>query len=74
MKVKLPIIGLVQTGKDAEPIEIVKEIKAKEKFFDVLGGFLQFSVNKLSSDKTISTKILQANQGWVYRNNDAIAQ
>lgn len=47
---------------------------AKEKFFDSLGGFLQFAPNKLSTEKTISTKVLQANKGWVYRNNDAIAQ
>lgn len=47
---------------------------AKEKIFDILGGFLDFSNNKLSNEKTISTKILQANKGWVYRNNDVIAQ
>lgn len=46
----------------------------KEKFFDVLGGFLDFSSNRLSSDKTVSQKVLLANKGWVYRNNDAIAQ
>lgn len=69
MKVKLPIIGQIATGKDIEqPIAV-------EKFFDgVLGGFLDFSDRKLSGAKSISTKILQANRGWVYRNNDAIAQ
>lgn len=74
MRVKLPIIGQVKTGKDADPVEIIKEVKSEQKFFDLLGGFLQFSTNKLSSEKTISSKILQANKGWVYRNNDAIAQ
>jgi len=73
MKVKLPIIGRVATGKDAQP-EVIKEVKSKQKFFDLLGGFLQFSTNTLSNEKTISTKILEANRGWVYRNNDAIAQ
>lgn len=46
----------------------------KEKFFDgVLGGFLDFSSQKLSGEKSISTKLLLANREWVYRNNDAIA-
>lgn len=74
MKVKLPIIGQVRIGKDAESVEVIKEVKAEEKFFDVLGGLLQFSPDKLSNEKSISGKILQANKGWVYRNNDAIAQ
>lgn len=74
MKVKLPIIGQVLTGKDSNPGQIVKEVVKKDKFFDLLGGFLDFSSTKLSGQKSISTKILQANKGWVYRNNDAIAQ
>ena len=73
MKVTLPIIGQVKTGRDASDIQVVKMPK-KEKFFDVLGGLLQFSPDRLSNEKTVSTKILQANTGWVYRNNDAIAQ
>lgn len=51
-----------------------KPVKAKTKFFDVLGGMLQLSPNRLSDAKSVSTKILQANKGWVYRNNDVIAQ
>lgn len=46
----------------------------KEKFFDTLGGMLDLSPYNLSSERSISSKILQANKGWVYRNNDAIAQ
>lgn len=60
-------------AKTSEPIAI-PVVDKKDKFFDLLGGFLQFSTNKLSSEKTISTKILEANKGWVYRNNDVIAQ
>lgn len=70
MKVKLPIIGrdlTIDKPVQAKPI-------VKQKFFDVLGGLLDFSPHRLSDEKTISTKILQANRGWVYRNNDAIAQ
>lgn len=74
MKINLPFIGPVTTGKDAEPISAPTTPKSKDKFFDVLGGLLQFSPNQLSNETSISTKILQANKGWVYRNNDAIAQ
>jgi HK97 family phage portal protein len=72
MKIKLPILGQVLTGSDTTTT--VKEVQAKTKFFDLLGGLLQFSPNQLSSEKSVSTKIMEANKGWVYRNNDAIAQ
>lgn len=49
-------------------------IEPVEKFIDVLGGFFDFSKHQLSNEKTVSTQILKANKGWVYRNNDAIAQ
>ena len=74
MKFTIPLIGQVATGKDTDPVEIIKQVKAEEKFFDVLGGLLQFNSVNLSGEKSISTKILQANKGWVYRNNDVIAQ
>lgn len=61
---------------DITPLETPRTPKKaiKEKFFDVLGGLIDLSSNRLSGEKSISTKILQANRGWVYRNNDAIAQ
>jgi HK97 family phage portal protein len=74
MKVKLPIIGQVRTGSDAQPTEIIKEVVKKEKLYDVLGGVVDLSPSSLSNHKTISSKLLQANKGWVYRNNDVIAQ
>lgn len=68
MKINLPIIGQVLTGRDIVP-------EKKEKLMDtLLGGFLDFSTPRLSNEKTISDKLLQANKGWVYRNNDAIAK
>lgn len=73
MKLSLPLIGSIKTGKDAEPAQIIKEVQ-KSTAVDTLGGFLNFGSPTLSSEKTISTKILQANKGWVYRNNDVIAQ
>lgn len=74
MKLNIPIIGEIRTGKDTLPTEVVREVKGKEKIVDLLGGFLDFGTNKLSGEKSISTKLLDANRGWVYRNNDAIAQ
>ena len=61
---------------DITPLETKRTPKRKtvEKIFDVLGGFLQFSNTTLSNEKSVSNKVLEANKGWVYRNNDAIAQ
>lgn len=66
MIARLPFIGEVRTGKDL--------ITVKEKSHDLLGGFLDYSTNSLSNEKFISEKLLKANKGWVYRNNDVIAQ
>lgn len=81
MKINLPILGEIRTGKDAQTTEVVREVKAKEKpkekekALDYLGGTsLDFTGYTLSGEKTVSTKLLNANRGWVYRNNDAIAQ
>lgn len=40
----------------------------------MLGGFLEPITNSLSSNRWVSTKVLQANREWVYKNNDVIAQ
>lgn len=75
MKVTLPIIGPVKIGKDAVDVvtdNVVK--KTKEKALDILGGFLDFGTSKLSGERSISTKLLEANKGWVYINNDVIAK
>lgn len=69
MKIKLPIIGEVVTGRD-----IIRGDSVETKLFEPLGGFLDYGRNRLSSDTTVSTKVLLANKGWVYRNNDAIAK
>lgn len=68
MKFSLPIVGEVRLGKDIPSAP-------KEKLTtDLLGGFVDFSGSKLSNEKSVSKKLLEANRGWVYRNNDAIAQ
>lgn len=70
---RLKIIGQALTDKVELP-ETIKTVQIKEKFFDLLGGMIDLGPQKLSSEKSISSKILKANRGWVYRNNDAIAQ
>ncbi len=74
LKERLQTFGRVITGKSIDPtvVEVVKEVEAKKK--QVMGGFLDFGVNPLSDETTVSTKLLEANKGWVYRNNDVIAQ
>jgi len=75
MKITLPLIGEIKTGKDAqqsEVIEVIKEVQKKAK--TVTGGFLDFSNKDLVSETQVSSKVLEANKGWVYRNNDVIAK
>lgn len=80
MKAKLPIIGQVKTGKDAEePIPAATSLKMpsmkdQAKLFEVLGGFVDMGSGRLSNEKSISHRLLEANKDWVYRNNDVIAQ
>jgi HK97 family phage portal protein len=84
MRLRLPFVGRVRTGKDAveapqivnlEPPRVsASEFQDEEKFLNTLGGFLQFSRSSLSDERTISSKLLEANKEWVYRNNDVIAQ
>ena len=68
-KVKLPIIGQVWISKEQPIKQIIEKASTS-----LLGGLVEFSGGKLSNNKTISTKLLEANTGWVYSNNDAIAQ
>lgn len=82
---KFPFLGQVSISRqdDSKLPDIVtaavrnadkSEVSGKgEKFFDVLGGLLQFTPPKLSSDRWVSSKLLHENKEWVYRNNDVIA-
>lgn len=78
MKIELPIIGEINIGKSkatkATPADIVTidERSNEEKILDILGGSVQYG-GRLSNEKTISHKLLEANREWVYRNNDVIA-
>lgn len=76
MKINLPFIGEVRTGGDAENEPFIKRIPTRAKALsdDILGGFLHFGGKRLSDEKTISSKLLEANEGWVYINNHVIAE
>ena len=64
--------GLLGNKSTVEVKEIIKEVQAAEK--SITGGFLDFSSKGLSSTTRVSSKLLEANTGWVYRNNDVIAK
>lgn len=83
---QLPIIGQVSISRNNNTDKIVDAVttavrngqtaedsQRKEKFFDVFGGLLSYTQPKLSSDRWVSSKLLQSNKEWVYRNNDVIA-
>lgn len=51
----------------------VREVTVKDK--SIYGGTVDlFNSYKLSGEKTVSDKLLKANAGWVYKNNDVIAK
>lgn len=75
MKINLPFVGPVFIGRNAEVKEIIKEVqKAKEK--GTLGGTVDIfnPNNSLVTETKASDKLLKANDGWVYKNNDVIAK
>lgn len=71
LKERLQNIGQAIRGNKPDPVvkEVVKEVEAKAK--SVMGGFLDFAPSK--DITTVSSKYLEADKGWVYRNNDLIA-
>lgn len=75
MKINIPFVGPVFIGRNAEVKEIIKEVqKAKEK--GTLGGTVDIfnPNNTLVTETKASDKLLKANDGWVYKNNDVIAK
>lgn len=74
---RLRTIGQAIRGKrDTQVVEVIKEVEkeAKSKAKSITGGFLDFSSKALVDETTVSSKVLEANKGWVYRNNDVIAK
>lgn len=70
LRERFQIIGQGLLGKTQQ----VKKVVPKKKEKDVLGGFIDFQMNQLSDETKVSKKLLAANTGWVFRNNDVIAK
>lgn len=78
---QLPIIGQAISRRREERLQKIidslptlKVSESGKKSLDVLGGILDIPDNSLSSQTTISKKLLQANKEWVFLNNDVIAR
>lgn len=70
---RLKTIGRAIKGqKDTQVVEVIKEVEKKAK--SITGGFLDFTNKELVDETSVSSKLLEANKGWVYRNNDVIAK
>ena len=59
------------SGKDTTE---VRTVEVKNKDAGILGGFFDSGNTRLSDSKSISSKLLEANIDWVYKNNDVIAK
>ena len=71
MKIKLPLIGQVATGKDTVATEKIVERIIKS---DMGAAFLDLSDKSLSNYKTINERLLQSFNGWVYANVSVLAE
>lgn len=71
LRERLQIIGRAMTKGELPTREIIREVKEK----GVLGGFIDlFGDQGLITIDKASEKLLKANHGWVYKNNDLIAR
>lgn len=71
MKVRLPFIGQVSTGKDTQPIEKVVEKLVQS---EMSAAFLDLSSKGLTDYKTVSDRLLTSFNGWVYANVSVLAE
>ena len=72
MRAKLPIIGQIMTGSDAQPQseKVVEKIVQSE----MGAAFLDLSNKNLSNYKTISERLLTSFNGWVFANVTALSE
>ena len=73
MKVTLPIIGQVRTGKDTEP-EIIEKVAKKVVEKDLGAAFVDLNSKSLSNYKTVSDRLIKSFNGWVFANVTALAE
>lgn len=67
MKIKLPKNWTISVGQESP--EVIKP-KAKQ----IIGGFVDLGTRKLTTDKSASQKLIEANAGWVYINSSVLAE
>ena len=73
MKINIPLIGSVSIGEDKqEPIVNTVNIPKKQK--TLLGSVLDMAHKILSSEKTISGKLIEAYYEWTYINVSTLAE
>lgn len=76
MKIKLPLVGNVLTGKDIKKDipPVIQAVSVPKKKNTLLGTFLDMGSKSLSDEKTISNKLLESFYEWVYINVTALAE
>lgn len=74
MKVKLPLIGDIRTGKDAEQQPTIQNVKVKKNKNFVSGGVVELYGRGLTTDKSVSDKLLKSFYEWVYANVSVLSE
>lgn len=73
MKVKLPLIGNIRTGKDAEEQQpTIQTVKVKEK--TIASGVIDLYAGSLSNEKGVSSKLINSFYEWVFANVSVLAE
>jgi len=76
MRVKLPIIGLIATGKDIQEPAIPKvtTIDVPKTKSNILGSFLDLGSKSLSGEKSVSAKLIESFYEWVFINVTTLSE
>lgn len=83
LKERLSIIGQAVRGKSTAPYiasgEVIPPVQSshmlvEDKGVSVVGATLEMAIGRLSDEKSVSKKLLEANREWVFKNNDVIAK
>lgn len=73
MRAKLPIIGQIATGRDAEA-KTTSKVVEKLVQSEMGAAFLDLSTKNLSGYKTISERLLTSFNGWVFANVSVLSE
>ena len=72
MKARLPFIGEVRTGQDAQPT--VMRVNEKLSPSGLAASFVELGSKPLSGEKSVSEQLIRSFHSWVYANVTAIAE